>query len=129
MVPDESEPDVLMEDMNLVEMLLAIFASNRLRILDLDETTPVDADATWVDLVPRSVHSLSLLVHKLQNKDLAEALLGQCAGATAERRAHHRRLRFYNDCSWTRSKVRELKNATGLDVDDWECAKQSCFFS
>ncbi|KAJ3351810.1 hypothetical protein GGF32_004067 [Allomyces javanicus] len=118
MMPDESEPDALTEDMNLVEMLLGIFASDRLRILDLDETKAVDADAAWVEQVPRSVHSLTVLVHKLQNKDLADALLEQYAGASAERRVHHRKLRFYNDCSWTRAKVRELKNAPGLEVDD-----------
>ncbi|KAJ3357503.1 hypothetical protein GGF32_001050 [Allomyces javanicus] len=87
-MPDESEPDALTEDMKLVEMLLGIFASDRLRILDLDETKAVDADAAWVEQVPRSVHSLTVLVHKLQNKEFADALLEQTPWANVSGRAH-----------------------------------------
>ncbi|KAJ3349745.1 hypothetical protein GGF32_005296 [Allomyces javanicus] len=89
---DESDPDALTDDMNLVEMLLAIFASDRLRILDLDDTKAVHEDAGWVDLVPRSVRSLMMRVHKLDNKDLVDALLKQYAGATAGRCVHQAEL-------------------------------------
>ncbi|KAJ3362129.1 hypothetical protein GGF31_001813 [Allomyces arbusculus] len=126
--PDESEPDALTDDMNLVELLLAIFASDQLRILDLDGTKAVDEDAGWVDQLPRSVHSLTMRVHKLDNVGLVGALLEQYAGATAGRRVHHRKLRFL-DCSWSCSKIREMIKAPGLDVADDQCAETLCLYS